>query len=397
MVSKRRFMRSILSILTVTSAAVLFSGTFMYSTVLAHDGEEDGHLIPHEVGKLEITGGITSVLQGTSGLNAGGDVTDFSYTFDLSLEAPVGNSGKVVIALEAGNGNGVNDNMPSLSISNYDPYITEAGGIVTPSVSQAYYEGSYYDGVLGVKAGKLDVHSCHDDNAFANDETDQFLTGMFVRSAGSVFPELDDYYAPGIILTLSPLNIIDITVACANGSGTGLEDVFSNAYTAGQVNVKPNILGKEGNYRFYYIYDARNYTDISDTTKTRETNTGFGISLDQKLSEGIGIFARYASQDDGINENLVTSSISGGLSLGGSIWNRADDVIGVAYGILNVNDKSSLAATNPDDETHLEVYYKFGFSDHFTLTPDLQVVTNAGGDASQDTITVYGVRAQMNF
>lgn len=397
MVLKRRFMRSILSILAVTSAAVLFSSTFMYSTVIAHDGEEDGHLIPHEVGKLEITGGITSVLQGTSGLTGGGDVTDFSYTFDLSLEAPVGNSGKVVIALEAGNGNGVNDNMPSLSISNYDPYITEAGGIVTPSVSQAYYEGNYYDGLLGVKVGKLDVHSCHDDNAFANDETDQFLTGMFVRSAGSVFAELDSYYAPGIILTLSPLNILDITVAGANGSGTGFEDVFSNAYTAGQVNVKPNLLGKEGNYRFYYIYDARNYKEITSGNTTE--NTGFGISLDQKLSEGIGIFARYASQDDGIDENLVTSSISGGLSLGGSMWNRADDVIGVAYGILNINDKSSTAAaiTSPDDETHLEVYYKLGFSEHFTLTPDLQVVTNAGGDASQDTITVYGVRAQMNF
>lgn len=399
MVSKRRFMKSILRILTATSAAVLFSSTFMYSTVLAHDGEEDRHLIPHEVGKLDITGGITSVLQGTNGLKAGGDVTDFSYTLDLNFEAPIGKSGKVVIALEAGNGNGVNDNMPSLSISNYDPYITEAGGIVTPSVSQVYYEGNYFDGLLGVKAGKLDLHSCHDDNAFANDETDQFLTGMFVRSAGSMFAELDDYYAPGIILTLSPLNFIDITVAGANGRGTGFEDVFSNAYTAGQVNVKPDLFGKEGNYRFYYIYDARNYTDINDPSNTSKANTGFGISVDQKLSEGIGIFARYASQDDGIDENLVTSSISGGLSLGGSIWNRADDVIGVAYGILNINDNSSTAAaiTSPDDETHLEVYYKLGFSEHFTLTPDLQVVTNAGGDASQDTITVYGVRAQMNF
>lgn len=395
MVSKSRFTRSILNILTVSSAVVLFSSTLMYSPVLAHEGEEEGHLIPHEVGKLDITGGITSVLQGTSGLTGGGDVTDFSYTFDLSLEAPVGNSGKVVIALEAGNGNGVNDNMPSLSISNYDPYITEAGGIVTPSVSQAYYEGSYYDGLLAVKAGKLDVHSCHDENAFANDETDQFLTGMFVRLPGSVFPELDNYYAPGISLTVSPMAMLDITVVGANGSGTGFEDVFSNAYTAGQVNVKPNLLGKEGNYRFYYIYDARNYTEITSGNTTE--NTGFGISLDQKLSEGIGVFARYASQDDGIDENLVKSSISGGLSLGGSIWNRGDDVIGVAYGILNINDKSSSAAATPDDETHLEVYYKLGFSEHFTLTPDLQIVTNAGGDASQDTITVYGVRAQMNF
>lgn len=55
------------------------------------------------------------------------------------------------------------------------------------------------------------------------------------------------------------------------------------------------------------------------------------------------------------------------------------------------------AISNTGDEGHMEVYYKFGISDHITLTPDLQVVNNAGGDADNDTITVYGVRAQMNF
>lgn len=401
MVSKSRFTRSILNILAATSAAVLFSSTFMYSTVLAHDGEEDGHLIPHEVGKLEITGGITSVLQGTSGIADNGDVTDFSYTLDLNFEAPIGSNGKVVVALEAGNGNGVNDinndgESEFLSIPNYDPYITEAGGIVTPSVSQAYYEGSYYDGLLGVRVGKLDVHSCHDENAFANDETDQFLTGMFTRYAGSIFPELDSYYAPGILLTVSPMAMLDITIVGANGNDSGFEDVFSNAYTAGQVNIKPNIFGKEGNYRFYAVYDARNnYTEIDSGNMTE--NTGFGVSLDQKISEGVGLFARYALQDDNIDENIVKSAISGGLSFNGMMWNRADDVIGIAYGILNVNDKSSGVVAAPDDESHLELYYKMGFSEHFTLTPDLQVVTNAGGDASQDTITVYGVRGQINF
>ncbi len=369
----------------------------------AHEGEEEdaGHLIPHQLDGLHITGGVTSILQGTSGIANHGDVTDFSYTLDLNFEAPVSKTGKVVIAFEAGNGKGVNDNMPSLSISNYDAYITEVNsgidtpGVVTPSVSQVYYEGKYFDGFLGVKAGKIDVHACHDDNAYANDETDQFITGMFVRSTGSIFPELDTYYAPGVSLTLSPSEMFDFTVTGANGNGSGFEDVFSHAYTAGQVNVKPKFLGNDGNYRFYYIYDARKYTEIG-SGKTANNN-GFGLSLDQNISEGIGLFARYSSQDDSIDENLVKSSVSGGVSVSGKMWKRDNDVIGVAYGILNVNDKSSHAAANPGDEGHFEVYYKVGFSDHFTLTPDLQVVTNAGGDAGQDTITLLGVRGQLNF
>lgn len=390
---KRRLIQNIIA---VSLTVGFLSSIFIYSTAYAHEGEEDGgHLIPHNVYGLHITGGITSILQGTGGISNNGDVTDFSYTLDLNFEAPVSDNGKIVISFEAGNGNGVNDNMPSLSISNYDAYITDTGGIVTPSVSQVYYEGNYHDGFLTVKAGKLDVHSCHDDNAFANDETGQFITGMFVRSFGSIFNELDTYYAPGVSLTIRPLGLLDITATFANGNGSGFEDIFSHAYTVEQVNIKPNISGKEGNYRFYFIYDARNYEEISSGSNT--ANTGFGVSLDQKISDGVGIFVRYASQDDGIVENLVKSSVSGGVSLGGSMWNRANDVIGAAYGILNINDKSSIAPAKPGDETHFEAYYKIGFSDHFTLTPDLQVVTNAGGNASQDPITVYGVRAQMNF
>ena len=101
--------------------------------------------------------------------------------------------------------------------------------------------------------------------------------------------------------------------------------------------------------------------------------------------------------DDGIDENLVKSAISGGVSLSGSLWNRENDVVGIAAGVLAIKEDSSSVAANPDDESHFEVYYKLGFSEHFTLTPDLQVVTNAGGDADNDTITVYGLRAQMNF
>ena len=417
-------------IASAVAGVVVFS--FMFTQpVAAHDSEEgdSGHIIPHEIGKLNISGGITSILQGTSGIADNGDVTDFTYTLDLNFEAGVTPTGKVVVALEAGNGGGVNDDTGALSSSNYDAFITELttnknNSFAAISVSQAYFEGSFLDGRLGLKVGKLDVHSCHDENAYANDETDQFITGMFARYAGSIFPELDSYYAPGVSLTFSPAEIVDLTVTAANGVGSGFEDITSNAYGVGQVNIKPGLLGREGNYRFYYIYDARNFTDISDSTKTNETNTAFGLSFDQEVIDGIGLFVRYAAQDDDVefrseswddlNENSVVdsgemvpevsnpvkSALSFGASLSGSLWGRGDDVVGIAYGVLQNNDKSTTyfsAISNPDDEGHFEIYYKLGFSDHFTLTPDLQVVTNAGGNADNDTITVYGLRAQMNF
>lgn len=398
---------------SAVAGAVVFS--FMFTQpVAAHDSEEGdgGHIIPHEIGKLNISGGITSILQGTSGIADNGDVTDFTYTLDLNFEAGVTPTGKVVVALEAGNGSGVNDPLGALSTPNYDAFITELStpdnAFASISVSQAYFEGSFLDERLGLRVGKLDVHSCHDENAYANDETDQFISGMFARYAGSIFPELDSYYAPGISLTFSPAEIVDLTVTAANGVGSGFDDITSNAYLGGQVNIKPGLLGREGNYRFYAIYDARNnYRDI-DGDKIEE-NTAFGLSLDQEISDGIGLFARYAIQDDDIRfwsdectegdvadcdvvdadelSRLVKSAISGGVSINGSRWGRGDDVVGIAAGVLSVP---------ADNEGHFEVYYKVGYSEHFTLTPDVQVVTNAGGDAN-DTVTVYGLRAQMNF
>jgi carbohydrate-selective porin OprB len=403
MICRKSLTKSI-AVSAVAGAVVL---SFMFTQpAAAHDSEDGdgGHIIPHEIGKLNISGGITSILQGTSGIADNKDVTDFTYTLDLNFEAGVTPTGKVVVALEAGNGSGVNDDTGALSSSNYDAFITELTtdkdkSFAAISVSQAYFEGSFFDGRLGLKVGKLDVHSCHDENAYANDETDQFITGMFTRYAGSIFPELDSYYAPGISLTYSPTEMADITLTAANGVDSGFEDVASNAYGAGQITIKPGLFGREGNYRFYYIYDARNYTNISYPSKNLEINAALGLSFDQEVIDGFGLFARYAVIDDGIDENLVKSAISGGVSLGGSIWNRDNDVIGLAAGVLALNKDSSdvVAMANPDDESHFEVYYKLGFSEHFTLTPDLQVITNAGGNADNDTITVYGLRAQMNF
>src|SRR3972149_8413228 len=100
------------------AGAVLFSFMFTQPVTAQAEGEDEGgHIIPHEIGKLNISGGITSILQGTSGIADNGDVTDFTYTFDLNFEAGVTPTGKVVVALEAGGGNGGNRKYPSLSLS----------------------------------------------------------------------------------------------------------------------------------------------------------------------------------------------------------------------------------------------------------------------------------------
>ena len=86
----------------------------------------------------------------------------------------------------------------------------------------------------------------------------------------------------------------------------------------------------------------------------------------------------------------------------GTYWNRDEDIVAIAVG-QNIPGKDYGDAGNPhDNETQLETYYAFKVNDHLTLSPDLQVIWSPNGVGSEnegdnDTIFVYGARAQVGF
>ncbi len=366
---------------------------------------EEENVAGYQLPDIDISGGITSYLQSSDG--APQNATALSYSLDLGLEASVSTHGKVVIALEAGDGKGIDDTLGSLSTAAYDPYITNitasspgTTNVVVPSVSQIYYEGDYPDENLVATIGKIDVNSLFDENAYANDETDQFMSGIFVRASGTGFAELDQYYAPAVGLQYSAAEWLDLSLVAANGNGDGFNNVFDYMYLVGQVTFKT----RSGNYRFYAISDNRRsaqttFTKISDGSKT--SNSAWGLSFDQAVADGVGLFARYAMQDDGIAENTVKGTWSLGTLLNGSLWGRDRDTFGMGYGTVMLNDKTDLAAAlgtaDTGDESHAEAFYKLGVSQQFTLTIDAQVINNNGGNAATDSVTVAGLRGQLNF
>ena len=349
---------------------------------------DDNAKMELNISGIDIRGGITTILQSTDGAPV--NATDFSYSLDLSLEARVSPHGKAVVALEAGDGLGVDTTLGSLSTANYDAFYTNltnatsnATNVVVPSVSQAYYQGEYLDGDMVVNIGKLDVHSMYDNNAYANDETDQFLSAIFVRSSGTSYAELDQYYAPGVSLQYTASHSIDLTFIASNGNQDGFHDVFDYMYLVGQISFKSRLAGRDGNYRLYIISDDRHNAYHKINTGKVTSNIALGASFDQAVSDGVGLFARYSTQDDAIAENIVKSTWSLGTLIEGNLWGRDNDTVGLAYGIVMLNDKASSATVlgfnNTGDESHIEAFYKFGVSDHFTLTADVQLINNNGG------------------
>ena len=372
-------------------------------------GADEENTMLRKLAGIEISGDVTTYLQSSDG--AAQNATALSYSLDLGLEAAVGEHGKVSIALEAGDGKGIDAALGSLSTAAYDPYLTnitasapDSTNVVVPSVSQLYYVGDYPDENLVVTIGKIDVNGLFDENAYANDETDQFMAGIFVRSSGTNFAELDQYYAPAVALQYAASDMIDLSFIAANGNNDGFNDVFDYMYLVGQVTVKARFGDQPGNYRFYAISDNRRsvqttFTKINDGART--SNTAWGVSFDQAVADTVGLFVRYSAQDDTIAENIVKSAWSLGALLEGAPWGRARDTLGIAYGVVMLNDRANLAAAlgtgDTGDESHIEAFYKFGVSEGFTLTVDAQVIGNNGGNAAADTVTVAGLRGQLNF
>jgi len=389
----------------------------------ANVAANEGHSIASVAQALETSGGLTWYLQATDG--AEDNTSALSYTLDLALEAELGDHGEVYVVFEAGDGQGVDPVIGALSGVNYDAFFTEltnnvegSTNIIALSISQAYYEieGFMMDD-LTISAGKLDIHSYFDDNNYANDETDQFMSPMFTRSADTTYKQLDYYYAPGIIGQYAMSKEVGLTFIVANANASGFNDVTKNLYYVGQLNLMPSFWNYEGNYRFYALSDQRDsafptdtshpasggvitsFTAISSGNKT--TNSAWGMSFDQAVPGQIGLFARYSAQEAGIIENTVKSSWSFGGVISGDRWGHTHDTAGIAYGSVNVNRETAVLSdagiVNPADEKHTEIFYKRGFSHLFSLTANLQIINNIGGEADANTVLVYGMRGQLNF
>jgi len=316
------------------------------------------------------------------------DQIDFAFTADIMVTGKLSETEQLVFHLEAGGGHSMSDNVPTRAIINYDAYGTESDGQVRLSLSQAYYQKSMMDEKLTFSVGLMDVHSLTDGNEFAGDETSQFLNGVFVRSAGVVFHESANYYAPTFLLEARPVPFFSLTLTYSSQDGN---DITDQSELVAQLGLHPSINERQGNYRFGYLIHSQGFTKITDGTEA--SNAGFFISVDQQLTDMIGLFFRYAQQDDTLLENEVLAATSFGISFNGMMGNEGNGV-GVGYAFVEFNP--NLYMEFDEGEDILEAYIRFGTSDNTHLTVDFQYINNIQRDDKRD-VMVAGLRFQMGL
>ena len=287
---------------------------------------------------------------------------------------------------------------------------------------------------LTLVVGRFAVGDFFDGNSYAKDPRADFMNWAMWASAAYDFPADLPGYTRGAVVELNRKDWAvragvfqvpnapnsDVLVSNANNGGAVVE--FEGRYSIfdqpGRMRV--GVFGNRGltgNYRqALAIEDANPGLDINDVMAgIRKDNTKYGFYLngEQQIATDVGLFGRL-SWNDGRNEILsftdVDRSVSGGLSIKGSYWGRANDTIGIGGAVngLSSAHRDYLAAgglglligdgaLNYSPERILETYYAYQVNKNLTLTADYQFITNPAYNADRGPVHIFSGRIHGEF
>jgi hypothetical protein len=389
---------------------------------------------------ITVTAALATVVQGANGLPSGTTDagTQLNYRGDVTVELPLQPIGdiehKLFGGFRMGQGEGLNTAFSRLGYFASAPNalaFRASGTSPDDSVvilGQAWYQAAIplpFGGFnphsrekLEITFGKMDIFGFFDQNAAAGDESKQFLNSVFVHNplldAGGEVGADANGFQPGFIV--SYLNETDkaqpwrLSIAAfgAGDYGSNYQKSFDSPLYMAQAETQLKLFGGlTGNYRLYG-WTRSEAIEFDGVTTAR--HTGIGVSVDQRVGDGITLFGRYGKLIEG--ELPFNQAIAAGVEFNGSYWGRAADALGIGVGWLQAGSgyKNAGAAidVNGDGitdfsfipsgaETVAEIYYRYRLSPQFELSPDFQGLTQAGGNADAKSVTVFGLRANIAY
>ncbi|QID18258.1 carbohydrate porin [Nitrogeniibacter mangrovi] len=382
---------------------------------LAGEGGHGGSLLDG----IEVEGNVVGVLQGASG--SGNDEVVTNWRGDVGIALPAGtigrSTGSFYVQLRAGQAEGPSALPPTFtgtvntaSFQQVDTPSSNANAIV----AQAFYqldtplgaEGTESKSHLQLTVGKQDPFVFFDQNAVADNEVEKFMNNVFVHnpmldSGGAI--GADDYgFTPGVRVAYtnehdaaSPWGVSAAVYGTQDGATFGRS--FTTPLYIGQVDLGSRAGGKEGTYRLYAWHNGR-YEGFDGS---KDKNVGFGISIDQQITESLTLFGRYGHTLSG--KVSFDRALTLGGELAGTGWGREDDGLGFAWGWLrSARDFRRAAVADYGHEARgaeqvAELYYRYAVNEQLALSPDLQLIHRPGADPDADSIYTFGVRALYGF
>jgi len=261
--------------------------------------------------------------------------------------------------------------IPTLTLINgYTARLVEQNSL---NLREAWLRTEVWKNRLALTAGRLDLTNYFDANAFANDESTQFISDALVNNQ------------------MLGLAVNGVGVASEFDAKNGLKLKFGFQ----QSSPEPTSLGDslftlsevgytftpfslpEGTYRVWFR------TDNSEPDVIRQ---GVGFSFDQKLSPAVGLFARYGQAETDLGHDRFYSL---GVSFQHGFIFNPEDTWGVGY--ANMDLKTG------EREHLIEGYYNLLLTEKLRLSFHLTGVVDTPVGGSKFGYLFPGIRFQAAF
>jgi len=343
----------------------------------------------------------------------------YAGSYDLELEADLGalvglDGGRVYVLTEGSWSEGLD----ASSVGSLFGVNDDAGGDRSADVTEFWYQHDFADGRFRVRLGKMDLtggfecRGCSvafDGNAYANDETAQFLGGALVNNPAVPFPD----NGIGLAVYVEPADGWYLAAAVADAQADVRETGFNTAFDREDYTFSVFEAGYTGGLRgpggplpgavrVGMWYDPQPKARFDGTGDERD-DAGLYVSADQMLlreggdpesSQGLGVFVRFAWADEDVNP--IHTFWSAGCQYRGLVPGRDDDVLGVGMGRARVTDEGGGGFTAAH-ETAMEAYYAIQVAPWLVVSPHVQYVADPGGLDAVDDVVILGVRVQASF
>ncbi|MBI3283864.1 MAG: carbohydrate porin [Burkholderiales bacterium] len=362
---------------------------------------------------------LTTVAQTHRGIPAAS--SQLNYRGDAYVSLPLAKIGdiehKVYAQFRLGQGQGLND-APSFAKPNASAFRVQstAADDAVAVLGQAWYQadiplpfGGYKPHskeTLELNFGKMDPFVFFDQNAAAGDETRQFLNTIFVHNplldAGGDIGVDANGFAPGFRLSYVNASAkpqtwrVSLGVFGAGVQGANYQRSLSAPLVMLQAETEQRLMqGLAGNYRVYAWRNPQ-AAHYDAAVAGPEQHSGWGMSADQRVGDGVTVFGRYGHQLQG--HVSFDRALTLGAEFNGSYWGRGGDRMGVALGWLKISqDYRAFSGTASGAEKVGEWYYRWRINSQFELSPNFQYFGNPAGEGGADAIKVLGLRAQISY
>lgn len=395
-------------------SAVLLAGLLSSVSPNCESAEESNQ--PEDA--LEISGSWLVVGQKAKGvpLAPGEKKREYNTRLDLEFEKPVQwISGRAYAHIRAGAGSGLQLGLPTFTgsvnttaFAKEDEHLHDAKAII----AQAWVEvglplpfgssNSPTSPALSVIVGKIDPTVFFDHNEIAHDESEKFINNILVHNplldTGGDYGIDENGFSPGVLLNYQtrrpdqPNWMANLGFFGA-GNGPKLDTSPSNPFTMAQLRYFGNLCADlPGSLATYYWSNPKAENALSGT---EESHTGWGVSIDQHLTQDLAVFARTSRGISGTR--LFDRGLTYGTQLKGSTWNRPDDHIALGFAHLRPDPILVAQGAGKERESTAELMYAYALSESLVISADLQWIRNSAGDAQAPTAKLMGFRTKLSF